>query len=158
MTLNKLAGKLAFVTAVVLVAVACVPLWRHFYPVKDASGWDYLVYRSDAPNVSAQIKDDRGTLYVTEAFRAGKGKILTLSPDGTCTPYIEGRNPHMATGRPEPYSAERFKCAWFHGVYYGRSMAYGRRHAHGPAAAGQAGKGSHHSESSSFRPDLTAIT
>ncbi|WP_312799162.1 hypothetical protein [Pseudomonas sp.] len=90
MTLNRRAGKLAAIAGIALIAAACVPLWKHFFPVQAANGWEYSIYRQDIPHVSALIRDEAGTLYVTEEFQDGKGRIMTLSPDGMLNPYVEG--------------------------------------------------------------------
>jgi hypothetical protein len=90
MSPSRRAGKWTVTVGLVIIVIACVPLWRHFYPVQAAHGWEYSVYRQDIPHVSALVKDDAGTLYVTEEFQDRRGKIMVLSSTGELTPYVEG--------------------------------------------------------------------
>ncbi|TWI53868.1 hypothetical protein IQ22_02479 [Pseudomonas duriflava] len=81
---------LALVVLSLLLAAGSVPLWRHYYPVQAASGWQYEIYRAGIPSVSALIKDEQDNLYATEELLDGKGKVMILPPSGPMKSYIGG--------------------------------------------------------------------
>lgn len=74
---------------VVLIGVA-YPTWRHFYPVTAAKGWDYRVFHSDIPMVSALALDGQNNVFASQELSNTKGKILSLNTDGSVTEVLAG--------------------------------------------------------------------
>ncbi|WP_082073239.1 hypothetical protein [Pseudomonas sp. LFM046] len=62
--------------ALLLLAGAGIPAWRHLYPVSAAPGWSYRVKIDEVERVSALVPDDQGGLYISQEMQDGNGRIL----------------------------------------------------------------------------------
>jgi len=73
-----------------LFTVSAFFLWQHYFPVTPSEGWAYEVAHDELPKASALGLDASGNLLVTEELLKGKGRLLSIAPDGQRTILVEG--------------------------------------------------------------------
>lgn len=73
--------KLIVVISTIILLLALVPMWRHFYPVITSPGWESGVYLDDIDRVSALAIDHNGLLLLSQEISDEHGRILEYQDD-----------------------------------------------------------------------------
>lgn len=81
---------LAITAAVLVVVAALVGAYVRFFPVMTWHGWKSEVAFSDVERVSALAIDSRGTLYATQEFKSGDGRIVKLVAGEPAVTVVSG--------------------------------------------------------------------
>ena len=87
---SAIATRIYVLIGLVLFAVSAFFLWQHYFPVTPSEGWTYEVAYDDLPKASALGRDENDNLLVTEELLKGKGRLLSIAPDGQRTILLEG--------------------------------------------------------------------
>jgi hypothetical protein len=87
---NTIANLIYMLIGLVLFVVVGFFWWQHYFPVTPSDGWTYEVVQNDIPKASALGMDGNGNLLVTEELLKGKGRLLSIAPDGQRTILAEG--------------------------------------------------------------------